>query len=228
MPKQLILYRKDGSCSLVPHALLNELDIPFSSAVLKFENGQMSAADGSFTNAEYKKVHPRGFVPALNVDGEIITEMPAILTYISELAPNRNSLGSTPSERAKAYEWMTWLSGTLHGTGYGALWRPMRFTDDDSEGVHSAITEKGFRTIVYCHERIEDSLEGPHAVGDRFTAVDLNLYNFWRWGALRVGLQPNEMREKYPRFAKLAKAVEEMQSVRKTLKVENLQRAFPG
>ena len=197
MSRELILYRQVGACSFIPHALLNELNISFPSIVLKFEDGLMTPADGSFSNAEFKKVHPRGFVPALKVEEQVITEMPAVLTYISDLAPEKQLLGTMQMERAKSHEWMAWLAGTLHGLGYGALWRPQRFTDDDTKNIHKAISDEGLRTIMYCHERVEETLKGLHAIGDRFTAVDLNLYNFYRWGALRIGLQPGEMTQNF-------------------------------
>ena len=226
MGSDIVLYRKNGACSLIPHALFLELGIPFTPVVLDFENGVMTAADGSFTNAEYKKIHPSGYVPALKVHDEtIITEMPAVLTYIAELAPEKNVLGATPVERAKAYEWMCWLSGTLHAQGFGALWRPKRFTDSNGETIVKAITEKGHSRIVDCYDRIEQRLDGVHAVGGRFTVVDLNLHTFWRW-SMRIGFDVQGMTEKYPRYTALAREVENRQSMQEALKAEKLQPAF--
>ena len=85
MPSEIKLYRRDGACSFVPHALLNELNIPFTSILMDWDkSGVFAAADGSFTNEEYKeKIHPSGYVPALTVDDQVIIELPAILTYIA-------------------------------------------------------------------------------------------------------------------------------------------------
>ena len=94
----LILFESHGSCCFVPHALLNELDIPYESVLLTFKNGVMEAADGSFTHEQYKQINPSGFVPALKVDGQIVTELPAIVAYIAELRPDRQLLGTTPVE----------------------------------------------------------------------------------------------------------------------------------
>lgn len=41
MSPNITLYRKDNACSFIPHALLNELDIPYSEIVLKLENEVM-------------------------------------------------------------------------------------------------------------------------------------------------------------------------------------------
>lgn len=226
MPSNIVLYRKDGACSFIPHALLNELGIPYQSVVLDLKDGAMQAADGSLSNEEYRKIHPSAYVPALQVDGQIITELPAVLTYISDLAPERKLFGSTPMEKAKVYEWLAWLSGTLHAQGYGALWRPKRFTDDDAENVHKAITEKGRSNIMAVYTRIEHRIEGPHAVGGEFTVVDLGLHTFWRWGALRIGIDQNDFAKQFPKYTALVKGVEKMDSVQKTLQEENLPPAF--
>ncbi|KAL4723597.1 hypothetical protein ACLX1H_009235 [Fusarium chlamydosporum] len=105
MPK-LTLYRTNGSCSLVPHAILRHYNIPFDAIRLKPGPDGYEAADGSFTNAEYHAIHPRGYVPALTVDDETITEMPAILSYISSLIPNEKLLGVTAFQNAKVLEWL--------------------------------------------------------------------------------------------------------------------------
>lgn len=176
---------------------------------------------------EYKKIHPSGYVPALAVDGQIVTEVPAILTYISDLAPEKKVFGSTPFERAKVYEWSIWLSSTLHGSGYGALWRPMRYTDDDDEAIIHAITQKGRKTILETYDRIESQLDGFHAaVGGRFTVADLSLHTFWRWGASRLGFEQQAFARMYPKYTALAERVEKMESVRQTLEEEHLPAMF--
>lgn len=119
---KLILYGADGSCALVPHMLLRELDVHFNRVRMHSgSDGLLEAADGSLSHTEYLKIHPSGYVPALSVDGFIITEMPAILHYIASLAPERELLGSKLMEKLRVEEWMTWLSGTLHGFVHAAL-----------------------------------------------------------------------------------------------------------
>ena len=118
------------------------------------------------------------------------------------------------------------MSGTLHAQGYGALWRPKRFTDDDSDSVHQAITGKGRSNILAAYSRIEDRIKNPYAIGDNFTVVDLDLHTFWRWGALRIGIDQGEFAKTFPKLSALAERVEKMDSVQKTLKVEGLPGAF--
>jgi glutathione S-transferase len=227
MAPTLTLFRKNGACSFVPHALLNEVSVPFSSVALDFnENNYLKAADNSFTHEEYRKIHPTGYVPALKVDDEIITELPAITYYIARLKSDRQLLGRTPLEQAKHDELMCYISGTLHAQGYGALWRSRRFTDSTDKAVHEGIQAGGKKRILGVYDALEARLEGPHAIGNELTVVDLTIYLFWRWGAMRLGIELEDFKKKYPKLAALAKEVEGLQSVRKTLEAEELPLTF--
>ena len=214
---QLILYGADGSCTLVPHMLLSELHVPFQRVKMHFgKDGLMEAVDGSLTYTEYcKKINPGGYVPALSVDGFIITEMPAILHYLASLDPERQLLGSRPMDRFRVEEWMVWLSGTLHGTGFAGLWRPTRFVDN-AEHAHAAIIEKGRQKILGCYDRIEERVEGDFAVGDHLTVVDCYLHNFWRWGC-QLGYDMT----RYPRYRVVARQVEQLEGAKAAIAEEH-------
>lgn len=173
MSPQLTPYRANKSCSLVAHILLRELSIPYTTVLLAFGPDGVEAADGSFSHADYRKINPSGLVPALRVEDEIITELPAILTYIAGLRPESKWFGKDNLERAKVYRWLCWLSGTLHGYGYGMILRPARFAEDPS--IHPSIVASGRKIVTDCYERIERSLQGEHVVGDELTIVDINV-----------------------------------------------------
>lgn len=174
MTPKLTLYRANGACSLVPHILLHELDIPFSTISMTFGPDGLQGADGTLSHGEYLKINPSGFVPALQIeDEEVLTENPAILTYIASLAPQRPVFGKDRSETAKVYRWLCWLSGTLHGNGYAMILRPARFTNDTS--AYAGVVAQGRRKIEDCYERIERHLKSEYVVGDGFTVADLNL-----------------------------------------------------
>lgn len=212
----LILYRVNGSCSIVPHSILLHFGIPFSAVRLKSgPNRRYEAADGSFSHSEYLAINPTGFVPAVIINDIVITEMPAVLTYIATRIPNKDLLGKEGLERAKAVEWMAWLSGTLHSDGFGALWRPYRFADDGS--AHATISTKGREVIETCYRRIEERLTGRSwAVGESLTLVDFNLYVFWRWGH-EIG---NDMQKEYPTYGHVMRKVEGLEGVTRAVELE--------
>ncbi|KAK3714261.1 hypothetical protein LTR37_007847 [Vermiconidia calcicola] len=166
--------------------------------------------------ADFLKINPNGYVPAMVEDDFVLTEMPAILHYISGLAPDRELLGSNLKERIRVEEWMVWLSGTLHAAGFGAFWRPTRYVDvEDAEHVHPLIVEKGRKKILQCFGRIEERIEGTYAVRQHLTVVDFYLHCFWRWGR-QIGLDMGL----YPRYGAVARQVEQLESVRVVMEVE--------
>jgi glutathione S-transferase len=101
-------------------------------------------------------------------------------------------------DQARVYEWMNWLSGTVHAQGFGCLWRPQRFSDDAH--VHESITARGRKTVAEYLATIDAKLLGSHAVGDGFTAVDAFLLVFYRWGNL-IGIDMPATYANYGRFA---------------------------
>lgn len=217
----ITLYRANGACSFVPHAVLKELSIPFNDFRMTWGPEGIESADGSMSNAEYRKIHHLGYIPSLKVGDTVITEMPAVLTYIASLAPDRNFLGKNNLERAKATEWMAYLSGSLHGMGYGMVFRPARFTDDEAQ--YDAIKQQGRKVVGICYKRIDSLLQGKQfAVGESLTVVDFNLVIFWYWGAGN-GFR---MREEFPNYGELVRRMELKDSVREVAKIEGKKLAF--
>ncbi|GJN85507.1 hypothetical protein PLIIFM63780_009074 [Purpureocillium lilacinum] len=220
---QLTLYRANGACSFVPHAILEELGIDFTTVLLKRGPDGFDAADGSLTNAEYRNtIHHMGYVPALRVNNEdIVTEMPAILTLISSLAPERGLSGDSLVQRAKVLEWLAWLSGSLHGMGFGMRFRPARFTND--ENLHETVRERGKSLVDAGFSRIDKLLDGKvFPVGEKETVVDYNLVIFWYWGR-EIGLSL----DKFPRYAGLIKRMEAKESIKRVAAIEEKKLYFP-
>lgn len=226
----LTLYRADGACSRVPHILFRELGAPFTEVLMGIDttvNG-LAPKNSPMTRAEYlANIHPDGMVPALQVDDKVIVEMTGILTYIAALAEEHGKHGWLPTDiiqRAKAYEWISWLSGTIHSQAFTALWRPGKFSDD--EAAQAGIQVKAKLTIEGHYERIEARLAANeasggkkgHAVGGEFTVVDVLVYLFWRW-AKHLNFE-NGMPERWPRFAEVARQVERLESTKVAMEIQ--------
>jgi glutathione S-transferase len=231
----ITLYRFDGSCSRVPHILLRELGVPFTDIPMAMDTssgsgGGLYPKDKSMTPAEYRsQIHPDGKVAALVVDGVVITEMAGVLTYIAALAKRHYDKRWLPTDavlRAKAYEWIAWLSGTVHGTSFMAFWMPGRFTlGEEEEGALEGIRAKAARDIWGHYERIEARLVAAGgggdgwAVGGEFSVVDVLVYLFWRWAKHVEGLEEG-MVDRWPRFAELARRVEGLEGTRVAMDIE--------
>jgi len=148
---EIKLWYSPGACSLAPHVMLHEIRVPFDAV-------ETSVAKGANQTDEFARINPKCRVPVLSLDDEVITEVPATATAIANLAPERHLMGRTALDRVRVYEWMNWLSGTLHGQGFGGLWRPQRFSDDPE--VFESIKAKAKKTISECFNVREPDL-GP-------------------------------------------------------------------
>lgn len=145
--------------------------------------------------------------------------MAGVLTYIATLAETHYGKRWLPADavlRAKAYEWVAWLSGTVHGGPFMAFWRPDRITGEES--AHKGIRAEAAKDIRGHYERMEARLEAggsSFAVGEEFSVVDVLVYLFWRWAKHVEG-----MVERWPRFAELARRVEGLEGTRVAMEVE--------
>ena len=85
MTRPLILYYAPTACSMAPHIALEEIGVPFEPRRIDLAKGEQSSAD-------FLALSPLGRVPTLIVDGEAVTEVPALLTYIAGLKPRTASM----------------------------------------------------------------------------------------------------------------------------------------
>ena len=68
----LKLYFSPGACSFVPHCLLQLSGAAFEPHMVKLHKGEQNGE-------EYKAINPRGQVPVLVDEGQVITQILAII-----------------------------------------------------------------------------------------------------------------------------------------------------
>ena len=205
----LTLFYSPGACSLAPHIVLEELG-------LDFERRPVLIAEREHLSEEYLRINPRGRVPTLIADGTMITEVPAILTYLGSLRRDSGLLPPDGSvELARACELAAWLSSTLH-IAYAQLWRPERFLP---EGADSSVLVEHGRTLVRRHNtQLEAWIKGPWLLGESYSIADAYLLPFYRWGN-RIGLA---MSREYPRWADWTRRMLERPAVARAIATEGI------
>src|SRR5258708_26561013 len=86
-----ILYYSPGSCSLIVHCLLEEFGVPF----------ELKRVDAA-SKEEYRKLNPKGKVPALATPAGVLTECVAIVEDLCDRHGDGKLLaGPGTRERAK-------------------------------------------------------------------------------------------------------------------------------
>ena len=81
---------------------------------MEYEAIQLDFAGGEQTKPAYKQINPKGRVPALVVDGGILTETGALLEYIAAKAPEAELVPKDPVMAARMREVMYYLASTMH------------------------------------------------------------------------------------------------------------------
>jgi len=167
------LYYSPGACSLASHIALEE-------AGLDYETQKINTAEGEQRSDWYLKLNPRGRVPTLTVDGNVLTENVGILTYIAGGHPKAGIWPRDTWHQAKAVSSMAWLSNTVHPT-FAHVFRPQRYTDDAQ--AQEAIKSHARGMYEGYLKEIDGLLQGRKwSIGDQFTVVDGYLVVFYRWG----------------------------------------------
>jgi glutathione S-transferase len=203
------LYYSPGACSLAPHIVLEELGIAYDSMLV-------SLKDGEHKKADYLKVNPRARVPALNVDGKVLTECVAILTYLGGGFADRGLWPKDTWKQAEAISLMSWLSSTVHVTFAGVI-RPERYALDAT--AQENIKQSCRAALERQFAEIDKLLTGKtFAMGGQYSVVDPYLLVFYRWGN-RIGIP---MKERFPVWTKHALRVHSRPTVKRVFEAEGI------
>ena len=163
------LYYSPGACSLSPHIALREAGLSFDLMLASTKTKKLQ--DGS----DFYAINSKGSVPVLELDnGERLTEGPAIVQYIADLAPAANLAPAAGSmARYRLQEWLNYITSELH-KGFSPLFNPA--TPEDYKPVARAALMARFTWV-------NAQLEGKqYLMGDQFTVADAYLFVVSNWG----------------------------------------------
>jgi glutathione S-transferase len=179
----LTLYYAPGACSMASHIGLEECGAPYETKLISFANGEQRSE-------AYLKVNPRGRVPALSIDGAILVENTAILTYLANKFPAAKLLPADPLAEARCISTMAWFSNTVHPS-FTHINRPERFADDPA--VHPNLKETGRKNFWANLQEIDAMLKGKDwTMGAQYTVCDPYALICYGWGT-RISLPMKEL-----------------------------------
>lgn len=81
---------------------------------LRYEQVAHNLRTGEQHSADYAALNPQGLVPALEVDGGVLTQSPAILEWLEETHPEPALLPADPLGRAKVRAMMALVACDIH------------------------------------------------------------------------------------------------------------------
>jgi glutathione S-transferase len=134
----LILYHAPGACSQVTMTALEECGLDYTDVAVDLWRG-------THRTPEYLALNPKGSVPALAVDGEVLTENAAILLYLHLREPEAGLLPHSDDllTRARQISDLVLCSSTWHPL-VRAIRMPGRLTRGDPDPVR----ERGIEVMT--------------------------------------------------------------------------------
>lgn len=210
----LQLYFSPGACSFVPHTLLEISGAAFETTMVKLHKGEQN-------EAAYKALNPRGQVPVLVDEGQVITQIVAIVLYLDQKFPAAQFLPTDALARAKAIETLAWMNNTVHTT-FAHIVMPHKFTDQPE--LHAPL--KAYNTALY--RTLLGELQAlvvaaqaagqPWLSGAQLGPLDTYGLTLTRWGSL-AGIDP----EGFPALWAFVNQVATHPAVARVMERERLQ-----
>jgi glutathione S-transferase len=202
----LKLFHAWGSCSLASLIALEEAGADYELAVI-------STKAGDQRTAQYLAVNPKGRVPALVTPQGVLTETPAILSWIPETHPSANLLPVDAWERAQAHAFNSYLCSTVH-VAHAHKHRGYRWADEESS--FADMTRRVAGNEIACFRLVEDEMfKGPWVLGEHYSVCDGYLFTLFGW-LEGDGVDPRQ----FGRLFEHSQRVAERAAVRKVLAQE--------
>ncbi len=162
------LFIKPGACSLSPHIVLEELGLPYETEVVDL--ARKTTASGQ----DFLAINPKGYVPALLLDsGELLTEGPAIVQYLADLAPEKQLAPANGSiARYQLQSWLTFIGTEVHKS-FSPFFNPK--APQEWKDIARANLE---RRLAYVAQQLEGR---DYLLGSEFTVADAYLFTVLNW-----------------------------------------------
>lgn len=163
----LILYSNRASRGLIAHWMLEELGVSYEVKWVDFGPRMQSRT--------FKAINPMGKVPALKHGDTVITETPAILTYLADHFEEKGLIPPNGSpERGAFYRWMFFIAGPLESATTSKL---MDWVTPDTTSLGTPSKGfLGFGSLKLALSTLEGQLKvHPYLCGNQFTAADIYL-----------------------------------------------------
>jgi len=162
------LYFSPGACSLSPHIILREAELPFELEKVSLSSKKTASGD------DYLDINPKGYVPALRLDtGEVLTEGPAIVQYLADQVPEK---GLAPAAgtmaRYRLIEWLNFISTELHKT-FGVFFKP-NTPEETKQAARDLLTAR----LDIVEQQLQDK---PYLTGNQFAVADAYLFTVLGW-----------------------------------------------
>jgi len=210
------LHYAPSTASMIPHILLEELEIPFELITVDKDGGELDSP-------AYRQLNPNGLIPVL-VDGDLVLyETAAICLHLTDqqatagLAPQPG----TP-ERAHCYKWLSWLSTTLQ-TALIVYFYPERWAS--TPAAIADVQAHAQARVLTLLDQLDAQLAKPGQtwlLGQDYSVVDLYATVLCRWTRNFSGRKARD----YPHIGPWLQRVLARPAVQRVMAKEGLQQPW--
>lgn len=142
----ITLYHGPKSCSVAVRAVLEVIGVDHNIKTVNLMGGEQ------FSDA-YLQINPMGKVPALDMDGKILTEGGAILSILSELFPSSELMPPVGGDaRAESLKWLFAMYNTVNPI-YARIFMSDRYADNP-ESVKQKAEDELHRVFAMIDEQL--------------------------------------------------------------------------
>lgn len=198
------LYYSPGACSLAPHIVARELDLPLELVRVHLDTHRTESGE------DYFQINPHGYVPTLEADGERLTEAAALVQYLAERTPSSPLLPPSGSkERAHVNQWLAFISTEVH-----KAISPWLFSDKTADSTRQGIHDKLARRFGELDALFATQ---DYLTGSGFTVADAYAFTIVNWtNFVGIDLKP------YPHLSTYMARVAARPKVKEALEAEGL------
>lgn len=198
------LYYSPGACSLSPHIVACEAELPLELIKVDLKNKLTE------TNEDFRQLNPNGYVPLLLLDdGSQLTEGPAIVQYLADQVPEKKLIPAADTfARYKVQQWLNFIATEIHKN-----FAPLFNAEAPEAGKELAITLLNKRLDATA----EQLASQPYLLGEDFSVADIYLFVALSWGQY-VNIDIS----RWPALARYADNISERPAVQKAMKEEGL------
>lgn len=183
----LTFYFSPGSSSMAAHIALHEVGATFDLKPLSF-------AKKEHQTSAFRAINPAGKVPALLIDGRLLTEVAGILFYLARRFPEARLLPEDIEGQAQVVSWMSFIASSIH---------PVNRKPDQARAIYKLVDQ-----------RLGDN---EWTVGGCYSIADIHLFRlFWRFRGA-VDPSPGE----FPSIERHYERVMARPAVQKTIAIES-------
>ncbi|CAK4756243.1 hypothetical protein LEN26_014952 [Aphanomyces euteiches] len=170
MARPILYAMGRSSCSWRVRAVLAWKGIEYESRVVNaFANDNKTE--------EYRKMNPNQKIPALAIDGHVLTQSIAILEYLEETRPERPLLPKDPAKRAAVRAFVDIIGADIQPIQSLSVMREISkdAAPEDQAQVTQAWCSKWIARGFEALESLLQETSGKYCFGDELTLADIYL-----------------------------------------------------